>query len=87
MKIRCEISLISRRKTQSSGYYVRTIPKMLQSGFDLTCDPIQVIATETIFDGILMEGFFARVAAAAASQCEEPATLNALEPVQNLFNK
>lgn len=60
------------------SYSVQPIPEMLQGGLDLTMDPIQVIATETIFDGCLMEGFFAKVASAAAAQCEEPAVLNAL---------
>lgn len=62
-------------------YYVQPIPEMFQGGLDLANDPIRVITTETIFDGCLMEGFFANVASVAATQCEEPATLAALKQI------
>lgn len=62
-------------------YFVQPIPKMLQGGLDLANDPIKVITTETIFDGCLMEGFFANVASMAATQCEEPAVLAALKQI------
>lgn len=63
------------------SYFVQPIPEMLQGGLDLADDPIKVIATETIFDGCLMEGFFANVASIAATQCEEPAVLAALKQI------
>jgi len=63
------------------SYYVQPIPDMLVGGLDLTNDPIKVIAIETIFDGCLMEGFFANLASVATIQCEEPATLAALEQI------
>lgn len=63
------------------SYFVQPMPEMLQGGLDLTHDPIGVIATETIFDGCLMEGFFANVASVAATRCEEPAALAALEQI------
>src|SRR5262249_5244767 len=63
------------------SYFVQPIPEMLQGGLDLTNDPIRAIATETIFDGCLMEGFFANVASSAATQCEEPATLAVLKQI------
>lgn len=63
------------------SYCVQPIPEMSEGGFDLTDDPIELMATETLFDGCLVEGFFAHVASAAAMQCEEPATLAALEQI------
>jgi len=63
------------------SYSVQPIPKMLEGGLDLANDPIEVIATETLFDGCLIEGFFAKLASSAKDQCEEPATLAALEQI------
>lgn len=63
------------------SYSVQPIPEMSEGGFDLTNDPIELVATETLFDGCLVEGFFANLASAAAMQCEEPATLAALEQI------
>lgn len=63
------------------SYFVQPIPEMLQGGLDLANDPIKIITTETIFDGCLMEGFFASVASIAATQCEEPATHAALKQI------
>lgn len=63
------------------SYFVQPIPEMLKGGLDLSNDPIGVIAAETIFDGCLMEGFFADVASAATVQCEEPAALTALKQI------
>ncbi len=62
-------------------YSVQPILKMFESGLDFGDDPIEVIATETLFDGCLLEGFFANIASVAAIQCEEPATLAALEQI------
>lgn len=63
------------------SYSVQPIPEMAESGLDLTNDPITLIATETVFDGCLVEGFFAKAAAVAAAQCEEPAALAALDQI------
>lgn len=63
------------------SYFVQPIPEMLQEGLDLGHDPISVIAKETLFDGCLMEGFFANVALSAATHCEEPAVLAALTTI------
>lgn len=63
------------------SYSVQPIPDMLEGGLDLKNDPIKVIATETIFDGCLMEGFIANLAATATIQCEEPAALAALKQI------
>lgn len=63
------------------SYFVQPIPEMLKGGLDLADDPIVAIAKETIFDGCLMEGFFANIASVAASQCEEPAALTALKQI------
>lgn len=64
-----------------NSYCVHPMPEMLQDGLDLSNDPIKVMATETIFDGCLLEGFFANVASAAAMQCEDPAVLTALTQI------
>ena len=63
------------------SYSAQPIPAMFEGGLDFTNDPIEFIATETIFDGCLVEGFFANLASVAAIQCEEPATLAALEQI------
>ena len=63
------------------SYSVQPIPEMLEGGLDFTNDPIALMATETLFDGCLVEGFFAKLASVAAMQCEESATLAALEQI------
>lgn len=63
------------------SYFVQPIPEMLRSGQNLVSNSIEVIATETIFDGCLTEGFFAKLAALALVQCEEPATFAALQQI------
>ena len=63
------------------SYSVQPIPKMQKGGFDLTNSPIEEMITETIFDGCLVEGFFAKTASIAAAQCQEPATRAVLEQI------
>lgn len=63
------------------SYFVQPMPEMLQGGLDFGNDPIGEITKETIFDGCLMEGFFANVAFVAAKQCEEPAAQTVLKQI------
>jgi hypothetical protein len=63
------------------SYSVQPIPEMWQGGFDLTDDPIELMVSETLFDGCLIEGFSAHLAAAAHMQCKDPAILAALEKI------
>lgn len=62
------------------SHSIESMPEM-QSGFDLTDDPIELMAKETLFDGCLVESFFAHLASEAAIECEEPATRAALEQI------
>jgi hypothetical protein len=63
------------------SYSVQPVPEMLKGGFDFTSDPVGLMATETLFDGCLVEGFFANLVSVAATHCREPATLAALEQI------
>lgn len=63
------------------AYQVEPIPQMLQGGLEVSADPIASMAEETLFDGCLMEGFFAELAARALSQSAEPAVQAALAQI------
>lgn len=63
------------------SYSVQPVAAMLEGGIDFSNDPIDTMIKETIFDGCLIEGFFANIACAAVRQCQEAATLTALKQI------
>ncbi len=63
------------------SYQVEPIPQMLEPGFELSNNPLASMAEETLFDGCLVEGFFAELAARALIQSTEPAVHAALQQI------
>lgn len=63
------------------SYCVQPMPEMLEHQLGFSGDPIREITKETIFDGCLMEGFFAKVALKAANHCEDTAVHTALKQI------
>lgn len=62
-----------------SSYSVQPIPEMLQ--LDLTETTVSLMTEETLYDGCLMEGFYAELASAASQLAEEPAVKAALAQI------
>ncbi len=62
-----------------SSYSVQPIPEMLQ--LDLSETTVSLMAEETLYDGCLMEGFYAELASAASQLAEEPAAKAALSQI------
>ncbi len=63
------------------SHSVEPMPDLLLGGLDVQGSPLELLASESLTDGCLLEDFNADVAAACASACEEPAVKGVLERI------
>src|SRR6185503_15820686 len=60
------------------SHTVEPMPELLVGGLDVRGDALELLATESLADGCLLEDFNADIAAECAEVCEEPVTRDVL---------